>query len=281
MRPVRACLWCLVVGLLAGAAGLAGRGAEARQPGGDAAATLAAAREALGGEKAMAAVKSFVATGRTRQVRGNNLVPIEFEIACELPAKYVRRDEIPAQESEPTTSGFNGDGLIQVPRPPDPPPASAQPPARPAPPDPRKARVAQLKQDFARLALGMFAASLDSYPLTFTLAGQAEAPQGVADVIDVKGPGSFSARLFVNRETHLPIMVSWTNPATNVVLTDPGQPPPASVAPGAIVVQAPVRPAATAPKEEQDKYVKDVQDLRKKTLAGAKPVETRLIASRT
>jgi hypothetical protein len=136
--------------------------------------------------------------------------------------------------------------------------------------------VVLLKQDFARLMLGMFAASFESYPLTFTLDGQAEAPQGKADILDVKGAGTFAVRLFVNTETHLPIMVSWTNPATNVVLTDPGQPPPANIAPGAIVVQAPPRPPATAPKEEQDKYVADVAALRKKTLASAKPVETRL-----
>ncbi|MBW8712604.1 MAG: hypothetical protein JF632_00810, partial [Acidobacteria bacterium] len=68
-------------------------------PGRDPAAILAAAREALGGEKRLSGVKNFVATGRTRQVRGDNLVPIEFEIAVELPDKYVRKDEIPAQES--------------------------------------------------------------------------------------------------------------------------------------------------------------------------------------
>src|SRR6476646_6228532 len=71
-------------------------------------AVLATAREALGGEKRLSSVKSFIATGRTRRVRGDNLVPIEFEISVELPDKYVRRDEIPAQESGPTSNGFNG-----------------------------------------------------------------------------------------------------------------------------------------------------------------------------
>ena len=61
----------------------------------DAASVLAATRDALGGEKNLAAVKTFVATGRTRQLRGNNLIPIEFEINCELPDKYVRKDEFP------------------------------------------------------------------------------------------------------------------------------------------------------------------------------------------
>src|SRR5262245_52151468 len=84
----------------------------------DAAQVLAAAREAIGGEKKLAAVKSFVATGRTRQVRGNNLVPIEFEINCELPDKFVRKDEIPAQDTDPTTLGFSGEELIQFPPPP-------------------------------------------------------------------------------------------------------------------------------------------------------------------
>ena len=81
----------------------------------DAATVMAAAREALGGEQRLSSVKNFVVTGRTRQVRGDNLVPIEFEIAAELPDRYVRKDEIPAQESGPTSTGFNGADLIQLP----------------------------------------------------------------------------------------------------------------------------------------------------------------------
>ena len=174
---------------------------------------LAAAREALGGEKKLAAVKTLVTTGRTRQVRGDNLVPIEFEIYVELPDKYVRKDEVPAQESGPTTVGFNGDNLIQLP-PQAAPPAGGRP-GGPPPPTPeqldaaRRARVAGVKQDFARLMLGLFAGSFDGYPLTFTYAGQAEAPQGMADVLDVKGPANLAMRLFVYRDTHLPVMVTW------------------------------------------------------------------------
>lgn len=195
MRPWVAVL--LVAVVVAGGPGAAAvrvtpeRAAEAAR-------VLAAAREALGGEGRLSAVKAFAAAGRTRQVRGEHLVPIEFEILCELPDKYVRTDEIPAQESGPTTNGFSGGELIQL-------PAPSSPPADAA----RQARVTALKQELARLALGMFAASVPSYPLTFAYAGQAEAPQGRADVIDVSGPSGFAARLFVNSETHLPIMVSW------------------------------------------------------------------------
>jgi hypothetical protein len=187
--------------------------AQVPAPAPDPARLLSAAREALGGEQKLSAVKTLIATGRTRQVRGNNLVPIEFEIDCELPDKYIRKDEIPAQETGITTVGFNGADLVQL-------PLAGPPPARagvPAPTPDQVAAVARnrvngVKQDFARLMLGLFATGFSSYPLSFSYAGQAEAPQGTADVVDAKGPGNFSARLFIDRQTHLPIMLSWTPP---------------------------------------------------------------------
>ena len=184
----------------------------------DPATVLRAARDALGGDTRIEAVRTLIVTGRTRQVRGDNLVPIEFEIQVELPDKYSRRDEFPAQDAGPATSGFNGDRLIQIPPAPQPVARAGGPP----PPSPEqqeaaiRARVATVKQDFARLMLGMFAGSSTGFPLTFDYVAQAEAPEGKADVLDVKGPANFTARLFVDAQTHLPIMVSWR-----------AQPPPA------------------------------------------------------
>ena len=236
----------------------------------DATQVLSAAREALGGEKKLSAVRSFVATGRTRQLRGNNLVPIEFEISCELPDKFVRTDEIPAQDTDPTTLGFNGEELIQLP-PPAQPPAGAGGGRGGGPP-----RLIGVKQDFARLALGMFAASFSSYPLTFKYAAVGEAPEGQADILDVAGPANFSARFVVQRATHLPVMLMWQMPAGNVIVRVPGQPAPATLPPGAVVVDAPAPPAASASQEERDKYAAAVAALRKQAMAQAKPIEHRI-----
>ncbi len=200
----------------------------------DAAQVISSAREALGGEKKLSAVHTFTATGRTRQVRGNNLVPIEFEINCELPDKFVRKDEIPAQDTDPTTRGFNSDVLIQFPPPGagrggtrvggpppgapptgGPPPGPGRGPGGPGPASP----LAAVKQDFARLMLGMFAASFPSMPLTFKYDAVGEAPEGKADILGVSGPANLSMRFVVQRETHLPVMVMWNAPA-------PGQPAP-------------------------------------------------------
>jgi hypothetical protein len=284
---------CATAGLLGAIGGLVCAQAPAAPANPDAAAratqVLADTRQALGGH-ALAAVKTVVATGRTRRVRGNNLVPIEFEIFMELPDKYVRVDEFPAEDTDPTSAGFNGSALVQNPAPPAAPPAAppgapaAAPPAgRGTPPgpapggrpgmDPRQMRIMTVKQDYTRLTLGMFAAST-AMPLTFTYAAIAEAPQGQADVLDVKGEANVAMRLFISRQTRLPIMVSWSTPPTNVIVTVPGQDPPKTVAPGAVVVTGPPPPPAGAPKEETDKYAKDVLALRAK--AQATPVEHRL-----
>src|SRR5215204_3754142 len=227
--------------------------ASTQQPAVDRAAkVLADARAALGGDQKISSVKSFMTTGRMRRVQGDNLVPIEFEIAVELPDKYVRKDEIPAQESDPATSGFNGDALVQLPPPTPPEPR----PGAPAPPPGQfeamlKTRVVNVKQDFARLMLGMFASTYSAYPLTFTYVGQAEAPQGKADVLEATGPSNFKIRFFVAADTHLPIMVSWVPPARPTppgrggpMLPLPGNPAPGTQLPG---TSAPGTPAPSTP----------------------------------
>ncbi len=266
----------ITVALCLAAGPLAQRGDPAR-----AGQVLATAREALGGAK-LAAVKTLVVTGQTRRLSGNNLVPIEFEIAIELPDKYVRKDEIPAQENEPTSLGFNGAGLIQVPAPAapvPPPPRAGVPPRTPEQlaaqrQNAMKARITAARQDFTRLTLGLFATSFAGSPLTFSYVGEAEAPQGTADVIEAKGEGTLALRLLVATDPHLPVMVSWQQPPAAVVLHVAGQPPPATVPPGAVMVEVPAPPAASATQDDKDKYTKDVAEIRRK--AQAQPIEARL-----
>src|SRR5438067_1159034 len=128
----RAVLSTVAAWMLIAVAALA-RTQSGENPPRDPAPILAAARQALGGDGRLSAIKSFSATGRTRQVRGENLVPIEFEIFVELPDKYLRKDEIPAQETGPNASGFNGDELLQDPAAavPSPAPATTAPASPP------------------------------------------------------------------------------------------------------------------------------------------------------
>ena len=280
---------CLALSvLIAPSVSSQGQSSAAPPTSGEAAAVLSATREALGGEKRLSAVKTMVASGRTRQLQGDNLVPIEFEISIELPDKYVRTDEIPAKESGPNSRGFNGSNLIQSDEGPGarrggPPPGGGQkPPAGApgapgpprgggAPPDP----TTPVKQDFARLTLGMFAASFDAYPLSFGFAGQAEAPEGKADVLDVKGPGNFAARFFIDSKTHLPLMLSWTTPP-NLVPVVAGQKPPANLAPGSVTFETPMPPSASATPEEKKAFEEQALAARKKAMTDTRPTENRI-----
>jgi hypothetical protein len=184
---------------------------------------LSDARRALGGDKKLAAVKTFAAAGlSTRVVGEQSMAPTDAEVAFELPDKFMKKDVLATLGTMTVTrtSGFNGDAPIEII---DQPPSSGgnvvirfstggapgelvtseQKDAA------RNAQVVAAKQDFARLTLGFLLASPTQYPLQFAYGGQAESPDGKADIIDVTGEGGFAVRLFIDTTTHLPLMLSW------------------------------------------------------------------------
>ena len=83
-------------------------------------------------------------------------------------------------------------------------------------------RLVANKKEFAKLALGMFAMSPAAYPVELSDGGQAESPDGKADVIDVKGEGGFAAKLFIDAQTHLPLMLSWMDREPITMMMGPG-----------------------------------------------------------
>jgi hypothetical protein len=189
----------------------------------DAAKVLADVRAALGGDARLDGVKSVAVEGRLTRTTGGQTLSNDFEMAFELPDKFVKREVIAVmgQTSITRTTGFNGDGLIEVV---DTPPqmgggmvitrmAGAGPAGLQATPEQiaaqQQAILVSNKREFARLSLGIFAGNPAAFPLEFTYAGEAEAPDGKAQVIDVKGAGGFAARLFVDAKTRLPLMLSW------------------------------------------------------------------------
>lgn len=63
--------------------------------------------------------------------------------------------------------------------------------------------------EFTRLFLGLLAAPPPSIHVEYNLIGEAKAPDGVADVIEVKGPGETKTRLYIDRATHRILMLSF------------------------------------------------------------------------
>ena len=198
--------------------------------GGEVQRVLSQIRAALGGEAKLAAVKSISVEGQTlRSAPDGTSAASDFEMAFELPdaVKYMKKEVLANFSGMNITrrSGFNGAGLIEEV---DTPPSmggggmrvmrmspGGVTPGGTATPEQIAAQKEQLilshKREFARLMLGMLGSSTPAYPVEFVYAGQAEAPDGKADVLEVKNADGFRAKLFVDGKTHLPLMLMWTD----------------------------------------------------------------------
>ena len=279
---------------------LAAAGTIVAGQGRDVNAILAGAQTALGGPK-LAAVKTLTAVGRTVRANASGTsTENEFEMALELPDKYLMRSVVAAMGNMSIyrNSGFNGGQVIEeIDRPPqlggggmvvmrfsgpggavDPEKMSAEEKV-----EFDQKRLLAAKKDFARLALGMFATSPAAYPLELADGGQAESPDGKADVIDVKGEGGFAAKLFIDAQTHLPLMLSWMDKepiVTSMTIGGPsagGAPAPAGAA-GGNVMHMRVEQSGGAPMtpEAREKMMKDLEARRKELEAKARTVEYRV-----
>jgi hypothetical protein len=270
---------------------------------------VASIRQALGGEQTVGAVKSLTATGRsTRVSNGSSSPAADFELAMELPGKYMKREVMAVIMGAEIarTSGFTDAGVLDavdappgmfggggghmtvrtVGGPSPVAPGTRMTPEQLAEEDKRKLLAA--KQDFARLTLGMFATSFDSYPLQITHGGQAESPDGKADILDIKGEGGFAAKLFVDGKTHLPLLLSWMG--KEPISLNSGQPmvvpgPGGAAAGGGGTTHTFVSGGGGAATgtggqqmttEERDKMMKDMQDRLAQAQASARTVEYRL-----
>lgn len=82
-----------------------------------------------------------------------------------------------------------------------------------------------MRQDLSRLMLGWFAMTHPSVHAQYTYVGEAESADGKAFVIEAKNDEGFTARLFIDEQTHLPLMVTYQGPQLRVVTTGgPGGP---------------------------------------------------------
>jgi hypothetical protein len=234
----------VLVGLLAGfETRLVGQDAE------KGASLLAEARKAIGGEDRLRALKTVQANGTFKRTAGNNTVEGDFEIFIETPSRYRRNETTGAAGGpigertellngtevwEETSSGFpggrggfggfgrgggrgdgGGGGGFR-----------GDPGARgqiaelfggrggdgrggPGGLDPERLREAQRRQrqnEVARLMLLWFL-STDA-PVAWV--GTAQAPDGTADVIEIKPAEGAATRVFLDSTTHMPLMMTNT-----------------------------------------------------------------------
>jgi hypothetical protein len=194
-----------------------------------AAETMHAARNAIGGKK-LEALKTLAIEASVQRNVNTMQLTSEVEILLDLPDKYLREDVASGRMTGTMTSGFVGDKAIR--------PANAMAmsgggmmirigPGAPIPPGEKPSPEEQARIDeqtlrsaraeISQLMLGWFASAHPSLRAEYTYAGEAESPDGKADVIEAASAGGFKARLFIDRETRLPLMVTYQGPQPRMI----------------------------------------------------------------
>lgn len=204
----------------------------ARQEDTKAASVIANARKAIGGRK-LDALKSLSVEGAVQRNVGTFQMNADVELLFEMPDKYMRVDTPQGgMVSVGATMGFNGDRPLKAAAAPGIGPGGAMmirmgpagampgPTEKPTPEQQQqidRAVVRSSRQELSRLMLGWFGAAHPSLNARYTYAGEAESPDGKAYVIDVKNADGFEARLFVDQQTNLPLMVTYRGTQGRVV----------------------------------------------------------------
>jgi hypothetical protein len=268
----------------------------AASQGADAKRVLNELRAALGGEDKLAAVKTLSVQGQSARVGpdGQTSSASDFEWAIELPSKFVKREMFANLGGQKLYRrvGFNGPDVIEEN---DMPagmtgggghmvvrsmgPGSATPGGK-ATPEQVAAQKAQTltvaRRDFARLTLGMLGSSFDAFPVEFSYAGQAEAPDGKADVLEVRGADGFVAKFFVDGKSRLPLMLSWMDKEPLRMTMGPGG---GSMSAGPVQVFSAGGGAAARSPEDAARMQQEMADRMKEAEAKRRIVEYRLFYS--
>ena len=205
-------------------------GADGTRAAGDGKATdvLTAARKAIG-DKKLDALKTLSVEASVQRNVNTMQMTSDVEILLELPDKYVRSEVGSGPMSMTMSSGFIGDkairpanatsmagGAMIIRMGPGPGPGGPMPSGEKPTPEEQERIDRQMlrsaRADISRLMLGWFASTHPALAADYTYAGEAESPDGKADVIDARNADGFSARLFIDRESHLPLMVTYQGP---------------------------------------------------------------------
>jgi hypothetical protein len=70
-------------------------------------------------------------------------------------------------------------------------------------------QVKSLRADLTRYMLSLFLMPPPDASIQFIYGGEAEAADGRADILELKGANGFTARLFIDKKTHRPLMMSY------------------------------------------------------------------------
>jgi hypothetical protein len=187
---------------------------------------LKQARQAIGGEEQLQKIQGLQINGQYRRVLGERQMGGDREISILLPNKYLVEDAMNAgglSTAMINTRGLNGDkawsgnsggggGMIfRIGGPGG--PGGQQP-------SPEQMEAMQRRiytAEFSRYLLAMILTPPPSLAVEYKYAGESDVEDAKADVIDVSGPDNFSVRVFFDKSSHLPLLLSYRGPKPRIM----------------------------------------------------------------
>jgi hypothetical protein len=203
---------------------------------------LKQARAAIGGDERLQKLEGLHINGQYRRVFGDRQMSGDREISIVLPNKYLVEDAMNigglstsmintrVLNGDHAWSGSSGGGGMVV--------RFGGPGGQQATPEQLEAGLRRIYQaEFARYLLAMTLAAPTALAVEYKYAGESDVDGEPADVIDVTGPDKFSVRLFFDKKSHLPLLLSYRGPKPRIVTMS--------------------RPASGAPKVEDVQKARD------------------------
>jgi hypothetical protein len=184
---------------------------------------LKQARQAVGGDEQLQKIQGLQINGQYRRVFGDRQMGGDREISISLPNKYLVEDAMNAGglstaminfrglNGDKAFSGNSGGGGGMV--------------FRIGGPGGLQASPEQIEEtqrriytaEFSRYLLAIILTPPPSLAVEYKYAGESDVEDAQADVIDVSGPNKFAVRVFFDKKSHMPLLLSYRGPKPRIM----------------------------------------------------------------
>jgi len=184
---------------------------------------LKQARQVIGGDEQLQKIQGLQINGQYRRMFGDRQMGGDREISISLPNKYLVEDAMNTGglstaminfrglNGDKAWSGNSGGGGGMVFR-------IAGPGGQQASPEQMEEMLRRIyTAEFSRYLLAIILTPPPSLTVEYKYAGESDVEDVQADVIDVSGPNNFAVRVFFDKKSHMPLLLSYRGPKPRIM----------------------------------------------------------------
>jgi hypothetical protein len=184
---------------------------------------LKQARAALGGDERLQKIEGLNISGQYRRMFGDRQMGGDREMSILLPNKYLVEDAmnpgglstalintrvLNGDRAWSSSSGGGGGMVFRI----------GGPGGQQLPPEQMEAAFRRSYQaEFTRYLLALILTAPAAVPVEYTYVGESDVENIPAEVVDVIGPDKLAVRLFFDKNTHMPLLLSYRGPKPRIV----------------------------------------------------------------